>query len=33
VVFRHWGRRQDGRIVFEGERSTLIRRRSSRVTP
>lgn len=31
VVFRHWGRRQDGRIVFEGERSTLIRRRSARV--
>jgi acyl dehydratase len=25
VVFRHWGRRQDGVVVFEGERSTLIR--------
>lgn len=29
VVFRHWGRRQDGVIVFEGERSTLVRRRPS----
>jgi itaconyl-CoA hydratase len=29
VVFRHWGRRQDGVVVFEGERSTLVRRRSS----
>lgn len=27
VVFQHWGRRQDGVIVFEGERKTLIRRR------
>lgn len=27
VVFRHWGRRQDGTIVFEGDRSALIRRR------
>ncbi|WP_181311299.1 MaoC family dehydratase [Nocardioides campestrisoli] len=27
VVFRHWGRRHDGVVVFEGERSTLIRRR------
>lgn len=27
VVFRHWGRKQDGVVVFEGERSSLIRRR------
>lgn len=27
VVFRHWGRRHDGVVVFEGERSTLLRRR------
>src|SRR5687767_7739888 len=25
VTFRHWGRRQDGVIVFEGERRTLVR--------
>ena len=29
VVFRHWGRKQDGVVVFEGERSTLVRRRPS----
>ena len=29
VTFRHWGRRQDGTVVFEGERSTLMRRRPS----
>jgi acyl dehydratase len=29
VVFRHWGRKQDGVVVFEGERSTLIRRRGN----
>ena len=27
VRFRHWGRRQDGVVVFEGERVTLISRR------
>lgn len=27
VAFRHWGRRQDGVVVFEGERKTLMRRR------
>ena len=27
VVFHHWGRKQDGTVVFEGQRSTLIRRR------
>jgi acyl dehydratase len=29
VVFRHWGRKQDGVVVFEGERSALVRRRNS----
>jgi acyl dehydratase len=29
VVFRHWGRSHDGVVVFEGERSTLVRRRTS----
>lgn len=27
VNFRHWGRRNDGVVVFEGERKTLMRRR------
>jgi len=27
VRFRHWGRRHDGVVVFEGERTTLISRR------
>jgi acyl dehydratase len=27
VVFRHWGRKNDGTIVFEGQRSTKVRRR------
>jgi len=27
VRFKHWGRRHDGVVVFEGERSVLIRRR------
>jgi acyl dehydratase len=27
VTFRHWGRRQDREIVFEGERRALVRRR------
>ncbi|VAZ69695.1 MULTISPECIES: MaoC family dehydratase [Mycobacterium] len=30
VVFQHWGRRQDGRVVFEGQRSVLIHRRPTR---
>ncbi len=28
VTFRHWGVNQDGVVVFEGERSVLIKRRS-----
>ncbi len=28
VRFKHWGTRQDGKIVFEGERTVLIKRRS-----
>ena len=28
VVFRHWGTDQTGRIVFEGRRTTLIKKRS-----
>jgi itaconyl-CoA hydratase len=28
VHFRHWGVNQDEKIVFEGERRTLIKRRS-----
>jgi acyl dehydratase len=28
VHFRHWGVNQDDKIVFEGERRTLIKRRS-----
>jgi acyl dehydratase len=28
VRFRHWGAKQDGTIVFEGERTVLIKRRS-----
>jgi acyl dehydratase len=27
VTFQHWGRRHDGAIVFEGQRSVLIHRR------
>jgi acyl dehydratase len=27
VRFRHWGAKQDGTIVFEGERTVLIKRR------
>lgn len=27
VLFRHWGLNQDDKVVFEGERSVLIRRR------
>jgi len=27
VRFRHWGRKQDGSLVFEGERLVLIKRR------
>jgi acyl dehydratase len=27
VRFKHWGTKQDGTVVFEGERTTLIRRR------
>jgi itaconyl-CoA hydratase len=28
VTFRHWGVNQDDRVVFEGERTMLIKRRS-----
>jgi len=28
VTFRHWGVNQDGKVVFEGERAVLIKRRS-----
>jgi len=28
VRFRHWGRKQDGTVVFEGERTVLVKRRS-----
>lgn len=28
VRFRHWGVNQDGRVVFEGERCVLLKRRS-----
>jgi itaconyl-CoA hydratase len=28
VRFKHWGTKQDGKIVFEGERTVLVKRRS-----
>ncbi len=28
VRFKHWGTKQDGRVVFEGERTVLVKRRS-----
>jgi acyl dehydratase len=28
VTFKHWGVNQDGKVVFEGERTILIKRRS-----
>jgi len=28
VRFKHWGTKQDGTIVFEGERTVLVKRRS-----
>jgi acyl dehydratase len=28
VTFRHWGINQDGKVVFEGERRVLVKRRS-----
>jgi len=28
VTFKHWGLNQDGKVVFEGERTVLIKRRS-----
>ena len=31
VAFRHWGVNQEGRVVFEGERTVLVRRRNHRV--
>jgi itaconyl-CoA hydratase len=30
VVFKHWGTKQDGTIVFEGERTVLLKRRAPR---
>ncbi|GAA4548673.1 (R)-specific enoyl-CoA hydratase RipB/Ich [Pseudonocardia xishanensis] len=32
VRFKHWGRRQDAVVVFEGERTALIERREPRST-
>jgi itaconyl-CoA hydratase len=31
VTFKHWGVNQDGKVVFEGERTVLIKRCSHRV--
>ena len=31
VTFRQWGVNQEGRVVFEGERTVLVRRRNHRV--
>ena len=31
VTFRHWGVNQEERVVFEGERTVLVRRRNHRV--
>jgi itaconyl-CoA hydratase len=31
VRFKHWGTKQDGTIVFEGEREVLVKRRSHRI--
>ena len=28
VLFRHWGQNQEGKLVFEGERRVLLKRRS-----
>ncbi len=33
VRFRHWGVNQDGIVVFEGERTVLIRRRAAMEAP
>ena len=33
VTFKHWGVNQDGAVVFEGERTVLIKRRSHSVKP
>ena len=30
VTFKHWGVNQNGKVVFEGERTILIKRRASR---
>ena len=30
VRFKHWGTKQDGTLVFEGERTVLIKRRESK---
>ena len=29
VRFKHWGTKQDGTVVFEGERTVLVRRKSA----
>lgn len=29
ITFKHWGVNQDGKIVFEGERTVLMRKRST----
>ena len=31
VKFKHWGVNQEGKVVFEGERTVLVKRRSYRV--
>jgi acyl dehydratase len=31
VTFKHWGVNQDNKVVFEGERTVLIRRRTQRM--
>jgi len=33
VRFRHWGVKQDGTVVFEGERTVLVKRRSHWAQP
>jgi itaconyl-CoA hydratase len=33
VRFKHWGRRHDKTVVFEGERTVLIKRKEHRSTP
>jgi acyl dehydratase len=32
VRFKHWGTKQDGTVVFEGERTVMIKRRPAKVS-